>query len=169
MFGIWVLAPVFGVYFALKLVGAGRAPESGWKVALMAIVSVAVIVAVVSLTFATISNLMVQIPLFGVLALGTTLFVMRKSWPALFSTLVSYGLAARIPVVVVMFFAIMGNWGTHYDGPPPDFPETGPFFEWFLTGVFPQLTFWLAFTIVTGMLCGGVAAALKMKSSRAGA
>ena len=161
LFGIWLLAPVFGVYFALKLVRAGQAPQSGWKVALMAIISVAVIAAIVWLTFSAISNLIVQIPLFGLLALVAAVFLMRKTWPALYSTLVSYGLAARIPVVVLMFFAIMGNWGTHYDGPPPDFPETGPFVEWLLTGLFPQLTFWIAFTIIMGMLFGGVAAALK--------
>ena len=59
----------------------------------------------------------------------------------------------------------MGNWGTHYDGPPPNFPETGLFVEWFLTGLFPQLTFWIAFTIIVGMLFGGVAAALKKAHS----
>lgn len=26
-------------------------------------------------------------------------------------------------VSTVMFFAIRGNWGTHYDGPPPGFPS----------------------------------------------
>jgi hypothetical protein len=35
----------------------------------------------------------------------------------------AYGLAARIPVVVVMFLAMAGNWGTHYDyvGAPEPF------------------------------------------------
>ena len=161
LFGIWLLAPVFGVYFALKLVRAGQVPQSGWRVALRAIISLVVIVGIIALIMTVISNPIVLIPILGVLVLGAAVLLMRKSWPALFSTLVSYGLAARIPVIVIMFFAIMGNWGTHYDSPSPDFPETGPFVEWFLTGVFPQLTFWIAFTIIMGMLFGGVAAALK--------
>ena len=161
LFGIWLLVPVFGVYFALKLARAGQAPQSGWRVALRAIISLAVIAGIIALTLSVVSNPIVLIPILGVLALGAAVFLMRKTWPALYSTLVSYGLAARIPVVVIMFFAIMGNWGTHYDSPSPDFPETGPFVEWLLTGLVPQLTFWIAFTIIIGMLFGGVAAALK--------
>ena len=46
--------------------------------------------------------------------------------------------------------------GTHYDGPPPGFPATGPLVEWLVTGLFPQLTMWIAFTRVIGMLFGGV-------------
>ena len=165
LFGIWLLVPVFGVYFALKLARVGQAPQSGWKVALRALISLAVIVGIILLTFSVVSNPMVSIPMLCVLVLGATVVLMRKAWPALYSTLVSYGLAARIPVVVIMFFAIMGNWGTHYDGPPPDFPAAGPFVEWLLTGLFPQLTFWMAFTIIFGMLFGGVAAALKKAPS----
>ena len=46
--------------------------------------------------------------------------------PALLSlgrTLLAYGLAARIPVAGIMFLAMMGRWGTHYDyvGMPPEF------------------------------------------------
>ncbi len=165
LFGIWLLVPVFGIYFALKLARAGQAPQSRWEVALRAIISLAVIAGIIALTTSVISNMIVLIPILGVLVLSAAVFLMRKSWPALFSTLVSYGWAARIPVVVIMFFAIMGNWGTHYDGTPPDFPETGPFVEWFLTGLFPQLTFWIAFTIIVGMLFGGVAAALRKGAS----
>ena len=165
LFGIWLLVPVFGVYFAVKLKNAGKGPKSGWKVALRAIISIAVIAGITALTRSVVSNPIVWIPILCVLVLGAAVFLMRKTWPALYSTLVSYGLAARIPVVVIMFFAIMGNWGTHYDGPPPDFPETGPLIEWLLTGLFPQLTFWIAFTIIMGMLFGGVAAALKKAPS----
>ena len=161
LFGIWLLVPVFGVYFAVKLKNAGKGPESGWKVALWALISLVVIAGIIALTVSVVSNPIIRIVILGVLVLGAAVFLMRKTWPALYSTLVSYGLAARIPVVVLMFFAIMGNWGTHYDGPSPEFPETGPLVEWLLTGLFPQLTFWIAFTIIMGMLFGGLAAALK--------
>ncbi len=44
-------------------------------------------------------------------------------WPCLFKTLLAYGLAARIPVAIVMFFAMLRKLGTHYDyvGMPPPF------------------------------------------------
>lgn len=96
------------------------------------------------------------------------LFLARNAWPALFSTLFAYGLAARIPVIIIMFFAIMGNWGTHYDVPPPNFPETTPFAKWFAIGLLPQLTFWIVFTVTIGLIFGGLAVAV-LKRSPAGA
>ena len=122
-------------------------------------------VVTMALIESVISNRIIWILMSCILVLGAPVLLMRKTWPALYSTLVSYGLAARIPVAVVMFFATMGDWGTHYDGPPPGFPETGPFVEWLISGLIPQLTFWIAFTIIVGMLFGGVAAALKKTSS----
>ena len=72
--------------------------------------------------------------------------------------LLAYGLAARIPVLLVMLLAILGNWGTHYDVLPPGaVMETGPWAKWFLIGVVPQLTFWMTFTVVVGALFGGLA------------
>jgi hypothetical protein len=52
----------------------------------------------------------------------------------------------------------MGNWGTHYDVPPPNFPEMGWIAKWLLIGLLPQLTVWICFTAIIGMLFGGVAA-----------
>ena len=49
-------------------------------------------------------------------------------WPALFKVLVAYGYAARIPVAIVMFFALHGHWGTHYDVLPPNTPGSTSFF-----------------------------------------
>ena len=84
----------------------------------------------------------------------------RPGWPALFRTLLAYGLAARIPVVVVMFLAMRGQWGTHYDyfGLPPEFQmDFWPKYLWL--GFVPQLTFWVGFTIVVGSLSGIIATA----------
>ncbi len=155
LFGIWLLVPVFGIYFALKLARAGQAPQSRWEVALRAIISLAVIAGIIALTTSVISNMIVLIPILGVLVLSAAVLSDEKELAPLCSPLSSHTAGRReFPVVVIMFFAIMGNWGTHYDGTPPDFPETGPFVEWFLTGLFPQLTFWIAFTIIVGMLFG---------------
>ena len=61
-------------------------------------------------------------------------------------------------MVLVMFFAMWGNWGTHYDyvGMPPQFQMSlWPKFFWL--AFFPQLIFWVGFTIVMGSLTGSFA------------
>jgi hypothetical protein len=83
------------------------------------------------------------------------------AWPELGRVLVAYGLAARIPVALVMLVAILGDWGTHYDVPPtPDFPQMAPLVKWFWIGFVPQMTVWIAFTVVIGMLFGLIAVAI---------
>jgi hypothetical protein len=84
-----------------------------------------------------------------------------RAWPELGRVLTLYGLAARIPVAIVMLLAIFGGWGTHYDVPPsPEFPEMAPLELWFWIGLLPQLTIWIAFTVVVGMLFGLIAVAI---------
>jgi hypothetical protein len=85
-----------------------------------------------------------------------------SAWPELGKALLAYAYAARIPLAIVMFFAMRGNWGTHYDALPPNY--TGPMDFWgkyFLIGLVPQLIFWVAYTVVLGSLAGGIAAAIK--------
>jgi hypothetical protein len=94
-------------------------------------------------------------------ALGSiiALVLAARPWPALFKTLLAYGYASRIPVVIVMLFAIYGNWGTSYDVPPvppPDFPEMHWVSKWLLIGALPQLTLWIAGTVLGGMIFGAL-------------
>jgi hypothetical protein len=68
-----------------------------------------------------------------------------------------------------MFFAYRYNLGTHYDAVPPDLPAGIGFWpkhQWL--AFFAQLVFWVATTIVIGMLCGSVAAGIAqaMRSRR---
>src|SRR5262249_23349724 len=93
--------------------------------------------------------------------------IQRGAWPELWKALLAYGYAARIPVTIIMFFAIRGNWGTHYDGPPPGFPENyGWFTKFILIGAIPQLIAWIAFTVIIGSLFGGVALALARRGKQ---
>jgi len=71
-------------------------------------------------------------------------------------------LLPRLPgALIVMLVAILGNWGTHYDVPPtPDFPQMAPLMKWFWIGLVPQMTIWVAFTVVIGMLFGLIAVAI---------
>jgi hypothetical protein len=89
-----------------------------------------------------------------------------RGWPALGRTLLAYGLAARIPVAIVMLLAILGNWGTHYDVAPPGFPAMGAIPKWFLIGLLPQLTIWIWYTIAAGALFGGAFVALTGRARR---
>jgi hypothetical protein len=159
LIGISWLVPVFGFYFAYRLMKSGVQPAGAGRVLGFSFLGLAVFAALFALSFQLPTASLWQF-LVIIAAAGAGLFIARKGWPSLFSTLVAYGLAARIPVAIVMLFAIMGNWGTHYDVLPPNFPTTeiGPFAKWVAIGLVPQLTFWMAFTVIIGSIFGGVAA-----------
>jgi hypothetical protein len=75
--------------------------------------------------------------------------------------MMAYALAARIPIIIVMYFAIKGNWGTHYDSPGPAFVPADWWTEFIHTGLFPQLFLWVPYTVVLCGLFGVITAAIK--------
>jgi hypothetical protein len=164
--GIAWLVIVFGFYFGWKLAAMGHAPSSAWRAAGIAFLGLLVIVAV-----AVVLN-MLKVPPVGQLAIfavvsWVAIFIAYRGWPALGRVLLAYAFAARIPVAIVMLVAMLGNWGTHYDvAPPPDpsnptdFGAMNVWLKWFLIGVLPQFTGWIAFTVVFGMLFGVLGAAV---------
>jgi len=162
LIGIVWLAPIFGIYFALKLRGLGETPQVGRTIGfaglgLLIIVGGSLLVSLVfhmgTPTFVILFQL--------IAAIGG--FVQLYGWPSLSRLLLAYGFAARLPVVVVMFYAIRGNWGTHYEGPPPGFPEMSWFAKFVIIGVLPQLLSWVTFTMITGALAGAIAIAIARK------
>ena len=64
-----------------------------------------------------------------------------------------YSIGARVPVIVVMLFATLGDWGTHYDA-YPEMDHLSPLRQWFLGGVVAQVLFWMALwtTLVGGLI-----------------
>ncbi|HEY8232079.1 MAG TPA: hypothetical protein VIJ10_05420 [Vicinamibacteria bacterium] len=88
------------------------------------------------------------------------------TWPALGVPLAVYAILARLPVVVIMAFAIFRRWGTHYDAPPPGFPALLPMPRWLWTGVLPQSTIWIALTLAVGMICGAAGVLAASRRSR---
>ena len=156
LIGIVWLVPIFGFYFAHKLVNLGIRPGSTGRVFGFSFLGLAAFGALIAVGFALPTASIGQSAAMGVAAVVGILLT-RKGWPALTSTLLAYGVAARIPVILIMLMAILGDWGTHYDGPPPNLPKMGPFREWFSTGFIPQFTFWLAFTVILGSILGGLA------------
>jgi hypothetical protein len=153
--GIIWLVFVFGFYFAWKLAQSGSAPRA---LPVIGHSLLAVAVAIGSAALARSLN-MAQLNQFLVILVACCLaaWIAHRAWPALGRTLLIYGLAARVPVILVMLVAILGNWGTHYDVVPPNFPEMAPLPKWFFIGVLPQLFLWIPATMFLGALTGGIA------------
>lgn len=157
--GISWLAVPFGVYFAARLIAAGRGPASAARATAYSVVGLLILYAgqrliVSRLTFDIRFKLLL---IWAVSALPALALI--KAWPALWRVLLAYGLVSRIPVAVIMFLAMRGTWHTHYDyggQVPPD--ELWSSYIWF--GLVPQLVFWVGFTILAGMLAGSVTAAI---------
>ena len=166
--GIVWLAPVFGICFAIRLVRSGHAPSSHWRALAFAGLGVAIILAQ-GLFASGLEKLGLQ-PSFQVrlvfiwALLAVAAVATLPGWPALFKTQVAYAYSARIPVAIIMFFAFRGHWGTHYDAAPSDVPAgIGLWAKYFWLAFFPQLLFWVGFTVVSGMVFGSLAAPLARK------
>lgn len=155
--GIVWLVPIFGVYFARKLVAAGLGPAGAGRALGLAVLGLAFVPAGIFVANALKLPFLGVLPILAVVSLLAA-FVAFRGWPALGRVLLAYGLAARIPVAALMLVAMMANWGTHYELGPPEMPAMGLFTKWVLIGLVPQLTFWVAFTIVVGAIFGSVAA-----------
>jgi hypothetical protein len=170
--GIVWLVPVFGAWFGWKLTRAGSGPRSlgrafGLTLAALAVLPLFSFLAPkagilserlwrpnVPLTESfTILSAFVAFVIVGV-AIGIL------AWPALGRTLLAYGLAARIPVALLMLVAMLGDWGTHYDARPSYPPQMSTLGWWVALGLVPQLSFWMWYTIGLGALFGVVAAAI---------
>ena len=163
--GISWLIPVFAIYFAWILGKRGEGPTHPWKAfGLALLIFVATVALFVGVQVAKMSPAAFFL-IAGVVSWIAVVLVLR-AWPALGKTLLAYALAARIPVAVVMIFAIYGRWGTHYDVAPPD-PATAavveamsPFMKWVWIGLLPQMSVWIFMTVVAGMVVGTLTAAL---------
>ena len=91
-----------------------------------------------------------------------------RAWSELGRTLLAYAFAARVPVTLVMLFAILGSWGTCLRrAPPPGLSAMGPFAKWLWIGALPQMTVWIAYTVALGALFGLAAGAIAARRRRA--
>jgi len=156
--GISWLPFIFGPYFAMKLASGGIRPSGNLKTILIGLLGVVMVIAGAILAFSP--PIGIAKATAGLLSMVVGTVLQFNPWPSLAKTLLAYGYASRIPVVVVMYFAIQGKWGTHYDVLPQGY--TGPttvWTEWAFIGLIPQLLFWVGFTVTIGAFAGGIAAA----------
>jgi len=168
--GISWLPIIFGPYFALKLAGAGDGPSSAGKAIGLAFAGLAVMVVGGFLMGVAVTMHRLNWTVIGYLVMLLAAFVPGIGWRSLGNTLLAYAFAARIPVLIVMFLAMRGNggqgWGTHYDAAPPNlqFPSFGARFLY--AGLFPQLGFWIGWTVVAGAIVGTIANAVTRRGKQ---
>ena len=165
LIGIAWLPIIFGIYFAVKLRHAGDPTAAPGKAILMALLGL-VIVAAFGFGSILIFGKDGQTQQFFMILVGLIIASLLQAfaWRGLFTTSLAYGLAARIPVLIIMFLALKGHWGTHYDAIPP--PQPGqpdifaamPFMQQFIfLAVLPQIFLWIPYTIILDGLFGGIA------------
>jgi len=154
--GISWLPIIFGPYFALKLARAGEGTLSYGKAFGMTIGGLVVMVLGGFVLFKS-SNSVVLAVLGFVLTLVAA-FIARNGWRSLGSTLIAYAFAARIPVLIVMYLAMSGGWGTHYDAVEARFASAPLGTKFFYEAFLPQMMVWIGYTAVVGSLCGEIVA-----------
>jgi hypothetical protein len=162
LIGISWLVPVFGMYFAVRLVKLGFRPASYGQLYGRALGAFALVLLLGFGVFKAGASPLVGLVTFAVASIVAVVIAL-PAWPALGRTLLAYAFAARVPVAIVMLFAIFGNWGTHYDVSPPDasaVDQLTPLMKWVEIGLLPQMTIWIYVTVVGGLLFGGIAAAV---------
>ncbi len=150
--GISWLPIIFGPYFAVKIAKRGGAPVRFGKGFGFAALGVIVFLAGSFVAFAPGTTTVRMLA--GFVLMVAAAMLQFVPWRDLARTLLAYAYAARVPVVIVMFFAMRGNWGTHYDA-LPSFPVPGGFWSRYLyLALIPQFVMWIAYTIVLGALIG---------------
>jgi hypothetical protein len=159
--GITWLALPFGAWFAWMLARAGvTTPRSG-RALLIAVVAIGVLYGggqLVSVAGIGFPGFLLAI--WGVAVLAA--IVAWQAWPALGRVLLAYGVLSRAVVAVVMFLAMRGQWGTHYDyADSPGVREMPFWMAYVALAFFPQLVFWVGYTIVLGALAGTVVVAAR--------
>jgi hypothetical protein len=138
--GIVWLVPIFGIYFALHLARAGERPGKLLRALGLVLLAFVIMPAVgFAATAAGMDPNGKPLLLLFVAAAIVALIVALRAWPELGRVLTVYGLAARVPVAIVMLLAILGR---------------------FWVGLLPQLAIWIAFTVIVGMLFGLIAVAI---------
>jgi hypothetical protein len=131
---VW-LAPVFGIYFALKLSGAGQGPErAGHAIGHAVLDSILLVFGFYLLNGGVIRSLRGVVVMWALAALGGVL--QWPTWPSLFRVLLMYGYAARVPVAIVMTLATWAGWQTHYSAA---IPGESKLEMYFLAAFIPQL------------------------------
>jgi hypothetical protein len=158
--GIAWLPIIFGPYFAIKLAGAGNVPSSAARVIGFSFAGLAVFAAGGAIFARSLEHPSLLI-LVALVVMVAALLLPRHAWPTMGNVLLAYAFAARVPVIIVMYYAMRGNggagWGTHYDRVAPPLAHLPLMKKFIEAAIVPQMTVWIAWTVILGMICGGIA------------
>jgi hypothetical protein len=161
--GISWLPFLFGPYFAWKLTRSGQGGSGVWKTLGLAFLGLAVMLSGAFVGFASPFRFPGR-EILGILLIVLAPTLVTLGWPALFKVLVAYGYAARIPVAIVMLWALRGHWGTHYDALPAHYSGPTSFLGQYMVIAFlPQMVVWIAFTVLVGTLAGALVTAVAFR------
>jgi hypothetical protein len=157
--GISWLPFIFGPYFAVRLFDRNMKPSSFGKTIGFALLGFLLVAVGATVAFSP----MVQFT--GHMAVGLVVIVIAVvlqyvPWRELAQTMIAYGYLARVPVVIVMFFAMQGHWGTHYDAELPGTEHLAFWTKYLYLAIAPQLVMWIAYTMNVGALFGGIYTAI---------
>jgi hypothetical protein len=95
-----------------------------------------------------------------------------RGWRAVLKALLLYAVASRGAVAALMVVATAFRLGSHYDLSAVKHLRVGGDEYWFTSGgarqilylgVIPQLTFWVAYTVVAGLIGAGLVAVFRMR------
>lgn len=153
--GITWLPFIFGPYFAVTLWDTGLRPASRGKSVGFGLIGFLILGCGSMVAFTPMVNFPGHVVV-GLLLIAGAAALQFFPWPSLAKTLIAYAYAARIPVAVVMFFAIRGNWGTHYDAVPASDVQLGFWTKYLYLGIAPQLMMWIVYTMTVGVVFGAI-------------
>ena len=167
--GIAWLPIIFGPYFAIKLAAAGDAPAGYGKAigfGFLGLVAYFLAGVLFQLTLRHVSWLtLAAFPL--MLFAGLVPLI---GWGSLGRVLLAYAFAARVPVLIVMYYAMSGNggagWGTHYDAVNPVLAHASFGTKYLYAAIMPQLTAWIGWTVILGVIFGAIAAAIVLRGNK---
>ncbi len=157
--GITWLPIILGPYFAVRLFDRNLRPSSFAKTILLSLVGFVILVGGAVVAFSPVA------PFHGHVLVGLVLIVVAAAlqyipWRELAQTLIAYAYLARVPVAIVMFYAIWGHWGTHYDAVPKPFDQLAFWPKYLYLGIAPQLVMWVVFTMTVGAFFGAMYTAI---------
>lgn len=165
--GIAWLPFIFGPYFAAKLAGTGERPSSNGRVVLYGALGFIVMIGGGMLAAKTPPGLLSGTTMLGLLLVVASVVVQFMAWGRLGTTLLAYAFGARIPVAIIMFYAMRGNWGTHYDALPGNYAgPTDLMGKYVAEALIPQFIYWIAYTMIIGTLAAGVYMLIAHRTAR---
>jgi hypothetical protein len=160
LIGIWWLAFVFGIYFALKLWSAAEGPASVGRAIGYSLLGLVVFVGGAFLLFWGSNRGSRGTQALGWLVIAIGGLLPMLGWRRLGKVLLAYAFAARIPVLIIMYFSIRGDWPTHYSLGQPGVVYPDFWTKFVQIALLPQMILWIGYTTIIGSLVGTIVAAI---------